>query len=282
MLKVKEAKLLELVENFNKNNDHIEVVATYNPDMYKGLMHNLQTKQAIGESPVLVKVGWAFLDYFSNNFDYVSPADSIEKFDKEDPNFLKDNFLENILDLAKNSKGDQVGIPYSLSTPVLYINKDLLKEAGLDENGPKTWQEVHEFAKAVKDKTGKYGLYIQEPADFWGQQALIESNDAKMIINENNSSTASFASEGGIVAMKLYQGMVSDGSALHISWDEGVQSFVDGNIAMCYTTIARRQQIQNGPQLMFLLLNHFYLKDKTEKFQRADFFGNYCYWWWKN
>lgn len=238
----------ELVENFNKNNDHIEVVATYNPDMYKGLMQNLQAKQAAGESPALVQVGWAFLDYFSNNFDYVSPADAIEKFDKEDPNFLKDNFLENILDLAKNSKGDQVGIPYSLSTPVLYINKDLLKEAGLDENGPKTWQEVHEFAKTVKDKTGKYGLYIQEPADFWGQQALIESNGAKMITNENNNPKASFASEGGIAAMKLYQDMVSDGSALHISWDEGVQSFVDGNIAMCYTTIARRQQIQNGAQ----------------------------------
>ena len=28
----------ELVKNFNENNDHIEVVAKYNPDMYKGLM----------------------------------------------------------------------------------------------------------------------------------------------------------------------------------------------------------------------------------------------------
>lgn len=231
----------ELVDEFNKNNDHIEVVETYNPDMYKGLMQNLQAKQAANESPALVQVGWAFLDYFSNNFDYVSPETAIEKYD-DDKNFLKDNFLPNVLDLAKNSKGEQVGIPYSLSTPVLYINKDILKECGLSEEGPKTWQEVHEFSKTIKDKTGKYGIYIQEPQDFWGQQAILESNGAKMITDGK----ASFASDEGIEAMQLYQDMVNDGSALHISWDEGVKSFVDGNIAMCYTTIARREQIQKG------------------------------------
>ena len=56
-----------------------------------------------------------------------------------------------------------MGIPYSLSNPVLYINKDILREAGLAEDGPATWQEVSEFAKTVKEKTGKYGFYMQEP-----------------------------------------------------------------------------------------------------------------------
>lgn len=36
----------ELVNNFNETNDHIEVVAKYNPDMYKGLMQNLQAEAA--------------------------------------------------------------------------------------------------------------------------------------------------------------------------------------------------------------------------------------------
>lgn len=34
----------ELVKNFNENNDHIEVVAKYNPDMYKGLMRTCRLK----------------------------------------------------------------------------------------------------------------------------------------------------------------------------------------------------------------------------------------------
>lgn len=237
----------ELVDKFNKENDHIEVVARYNPDMYKGLMQNLQAEQATGKSPAIVQVGWAFLDYFSNNFSYVPPQEAIDKYDSEDKGFLTENFLPNILALAKNSKGEQVGIPYSLSTPVLYINRDILKECGLSEEGPKTWEEVREFSKIIKEKTGKYGFYMQEPADFWGQQGFMESNGAHILTNENGKVKASFASPEGIQAFELYADMVlKDKSALHISWDEGVQSFVDGNVAMCYTTIARRASIQKG------------------------------------
>ncbi len=167
----------------------------------------------------------------------------IDKYYEADKTFLQDNFLPNVLGLAKNSSGSQVGIPYSLSTPVLYINKDLLREAGLDENGPKTWEDVKAFADTVKEKTGKYGLYIQEPADNWATQALLESNGARMITDGK----ASFASEEGIKAYEVYADMVvNTKSALHISWGEGVQSFIDGNVAMLYTTIAQRANVQKG------------------------------------
>lgn len=237
----------ELVQKFNESNDHIEVTAKYNPDMYKGLMQNLQAEAATGNYPAVVQIGWAFLDYFSNNFSYTSPQDAIDKFDSEDSTFLSDNFLPNVLNLAVNSKGDQVGIPYSLSNPVLYINKDLLKEAGISEDGPTTWEEVEQFAKAVKEKTGKYGFYMQEPADFWAQQALIESNGASMLTKDTDGKAqASFASDEGAEAMQLVADMVKDGSALHVGWDEGCQSFIDGNCAMLYTTIARRASVQAG------------------------------------
>lgn len=237
----------ELVKNFNDNNDHIEVVAKYNPDMYKGLMQNLQAEAAVGNSPAIVQIGWAFLDYFSNNFSYMAPQDAIDQYDSEDASFLTDHFLPNILELAENSDGAQVGIPYSLSNPVLYINRDLLTEAGLNPDGPQTWEEVKEFADTIKKKTGKYGFYMQEPADFWAQQGFIESNGVSMLAeDENGTKLLSFATDEGIEAMQMYQDMVKGGSAMHISWEEGCQSFIDGNCAMLYTTIARRATIQKG------------------------------------
>ncbi|MDQ0203348.1 ABC transporter substrate-binding protein [Pectinatus haikarae] len=233
----------ELVDKFNAQSKDVEVVARYNPDMYKGLMQNLQAEAAAGKSPAVVQVGWAFLDYFSNNFTYSAPQKIIDKDFSDDKNFLQDNFLPNVLDLAKNSKGDQVGIPYSLSTPVLYINRDLLRQAGLDENGPKTWEELIKFSDTVKKQTGKYGFYMQEPADNWAQQALLESNGARMITDGK----ASFASEDGIKAYQAYADMViKTKSALHISWDQGVQAFVNGDVAMLYTTIAQRANVQKG------------------------------------
>lgn len=235
----------ELVKKFNESQDEIEVVATFNPDMYKGLMQNMQAAVAGGNTPDAVQIGWAFVDYFSENFEYNTPQSIIDQFDAENKNYLEDNFLENVLDLAVNKDGELVGLPYSISNPVLYINKDLLKEAGLDENGPKTWEEVREFAKTVKEQTGKYGFYLQQPADNWATQALLESNGANFI----EDGKAAFASPEGIEAYKLWADMVNeDQTAVNLPWDQGVQSFIQGEVAMLFTTIAQRTNVQSNAQ----------------------------------
>lgn len=125
----------------------------------------------------------------------------------------------------------------------------MLAEAGLDPAGPKTWEELREFAATVKEKTDNYGFYFQEPADNWATQALLESNGARLLDEVDGRLEATFASPEGIEAYQMLADTVNeDKSALHIGWDEGVQSFVDGNVAMLYTTIARRNQVQNGAQ----------------------------------
>lgn len=233
----------ELVKKFNESQNEVEVVATFNPDMYKGLMQNMQAAVAGGNTPDLVQIGWAFVDYFSENFEYNTPQSIIEQFDAENKTYLEDNFLENVLDLAVNKDDELVGLPYSISNPVLYLNKDLLKEAGLDENGPKTWEDVREFAKTVKEKTGKYGFYLQQPADNWATQALLESNGANFI----EDGKAAFASPEGIEAYKLWADMVNeDQTAVNLPWDQGVQSFIQGEVAMLFTTIAQRTNVQSN------------------------------------
>lgn len=49
----------ELVDKYNQSQDKVKVVAKYNPDMYKGLMQNLQASVASKEIPDVVQVGWA-------------------------------------------------------------------------------------------------------------------------------------------------------------------------------------------------------------------------------
>lgn len=233
----------ELVKKFNESQDEIEVIATFNPDMYKGLMQNLQAAVAAGNTPDVVQVGWQFVDYFSENFQYNVPQDIIDQFDPDNATYITDHFLNNVTDLSVNKDGVQVGLPYSISNPVLYLNKDILREAGLDENGPKTWEEVGEFAKTIKEKTGKYGFYLQQPADNWGTQALLESNGAKFI----EDGKAAFASEPGIQAYQFWADMVlKDESAVNLPWDQGIQSFITGEVGMLYTTIAQRNNVQTN------------------------------------
>jgi ABC-type glycerol-3-phosphate transport system substrate-binding protein len=215
--------------------------------MSKGVMQSLQAEAAAGKAPAVTQVGWALLDYFSNNFQYSNPQKVIDKYFPSDSTFIKDNFRPNMIELAVNREGDLVGLPYSISNPVLFLNKDILREAGLSENGPRTWEELKVFAKTIKERTGKYGFYMEEDTDSWAPQALIESAGARFITYENGKPRASFASEDGIKAYELYASMVlEDKSTLHSTWDEGVQAFIEGNAGMIYTTIAMRANIQKA------------------------------------
>ena len=233
-----------LINEFNSMQDRIEVVGRFNPNMYRGLMSNLQAEVAAGRFPAVVQVGWALIDYFHGNFPYTAPQTAIDTYFPEDASFLADNFLPNILALAETRDGSQVGLPYAISTPVMFINRDLLREAGLDENGPHTWQEVDAFARQIRERTGRFGIYIQEPADSWGTQAILESNGARFLVYEGGRIQAAFACAEGVEAYAMYADLVHDGVALHISWDEGVNAFAAGEVGMLFTTIARRHQLQ--------------------------------------
>ena len=51
-----------------------------------------------------------------------------------------------------NAKGELFALPLAFSTPVLFINKDIFRKAGLDpENPPKTWAEAQAVAGKLQD-----------------------------------------------------------------------------------------------------------------------------------
>ncbi len=55
-------------------------------------------------------------------------------------------------------KGKRYGVPTNNETMALIWNADLFRQAGLDpEKAPATWDELVQFSKQIKDKTGKNG-----------------------------------------------------------------------------------------------------------------------------
>lgn len=225
----------QMVDDFNKSQDKIIVKEVYNPDMYPGLMKNLQADVASGKSPSIAMIGYNYLKYFDQNFKYVTPQD-LEKESATDKDFVEKSFLPNVLELAKVDN-KQVGLPFSISAPIVYYNPDLFTAAGLDpQNPPKTWQEVQNAAKEIHNKTGEYGFYMQEYQDNWATQGLLTSNGAK-ILDKNK---AVFASKESAEAYQLYADMVlKDQSALHIAADEGIASFYSGKVGILLGTSAK-------------------------------------------
>ena len=236
----------ELVQEFNEQSDTVEVKVKYFADQYAGILQGLQADAAAGMAPGVIQLGWLYADYFMKNFNYTAPQDIIDQYFPEDATFLTDAFAPNILDLCEFN-GERVGVPYSLSSSVLFYNVDLLKEAGLSGEAPKTWDEVREFAQQVKEKTGKYGLYVEEYN--WTYYTLMSSNGSKVTIDKDGLSYANYATgDEGAEAFTFFADLMKDDLALHTTPAEGNQSFRDGNVAMAFSTIAQMASIKNSAQ----------------------------------
>jgi multiple sugar transport system substrate-binding protein/sn-glycerol 3-phosphate transport system substrate-binding protein len=152
-----------------------------------------------------------------------------------------------MLNLATNSADIRVGLPYSVSSPVMFYNKDLFAAAGLPETAPETWEQVIEYAKQIKGKTGKFGIYLQE-GDTFVFQALLESNGGRMVTWDKGKARASFNASAGVAAIQAYADMVlKDKSAVSLNASaDGVKAFLDGEVAMLVTSIAQRRNVQSN------------------------------------
>jgi multiple sugar transport system substrate-binding protein len=60
-------------------------------------------------------------------------------------------------DLAKGPDGQTYAIPYATDTFAILYNKDMLAAAGI-KAPPKTWPEMLQASRTIKDKTGKFGF----------------------------------------------------------------------------------------------------------------------------
>ncbi len=235
----------ELVKDFNATHPDIEVVEKYNPDMYKGLTQNLQASLASGKNPDVVQMGYSYLNYAAENFAYVDIPKMVEKVAPNDKEYLGKTFSPNMLQLAKTDDGKQIGLPYSVSVPVIYYNPEIFKQAGLDpEKGPKTWKEVVEYSAKITQTTGNKGFFMQEYADNWAQQALIESNGGRMLAKDGGKVKAGFDTPEAAQAYQTIADMVKNGSGLHATNEEAFQAFLSGKLGIVCTTIGKRANFE--------------------------------------
>jgi len=234
----------EMVAEFNATNGkNITVVDKYIPDVYTGVAQNLQASLAAGIYPGVVQVGYVYLNYFAENFpQFTDPKTIVEKYAPEDAGFLEENYSEAVLALGTSINGRTLGLPYSVSTPLMYYNADLFREAGLDpENPPKTWDEVRAAAEAIKEATGNYGLYLQAPTDTYSVIPMMLSNGLESMykVNDDGTYEAAFNTPETVEAWTFLQKLTQDGLNIHVPLEEGVGAFAGGTVGMMITTSGR-------------------------------------------
>ena len=106
------------------------------------------TLAAAGDPPSIAYMGSRTLKQLAEN-DLVVPVE-ISEADQG-------NYQPGVLKTVSHI-GKFWGFPHAFSTKALFINCGIVKEAGLECKGPKTWDEMYSMAATIKEKTGIAGV----------------------------------------------------------------------------------------------------------------------------
>ncbi|MQU75434.1 extracellular solute-binding protein [Sinorhizobium medicae] len=185
-----EADVRAMTDAFAKANPDIKVNLEFVP--YEGLHDKTVLAQGSGGGydVVLFDVIWP-AEYAANNV-------LLDVTDR-----ITDEINQGVLPGAWTTveyDGKRYGVPWILDTKYLSYNKEILEKAGIKEP-PKTWDELAEQAKAIKDK----GLLENPIAWSWSQAeaaicdytTLVSAYGGKFL----DSGKPAFASGGGLDAL---------------------------------------------------------------------------------
>lgn len=122
------------------------------------------------------------------------------------------------------------GLAFTFSTPILYMNGNIFRDAGLDpEQPPKTWDEMLNMAKTIKEKTGKSGLAFS-PTNGWVTEGIIYTAGSDML--NADKTEAVFANEKTGKAFETWKEFYTSGCAVAGTDSEASQEFMAGNAGM--------------------------------------------------
>lgn len=172
-----------LVKKYNESQDKVEVSMTISP--WDVFFQKLLPSIASGDGPDLMAMDSAQLPSYASR-GVLAPLD--DWYDQNSD--AADNLVQPAVD-ATQWDGKSYGVPMNFTTLLLYWNKDMFKQAGLDpEQPPKDWAEFQADAKKLtKDdnhdgKPEQYGLSIADhetiamwPILFWGNGGGVTSDD---------------------------------------------------------------------------------------------------------
>ena len=220
-----------IVADFHKANPNIRVESVWGGTYPENMQKTVAALQA--GSPPDIAVHLAVDLVTLRDLDAVIPLDDFVQQEGGEK-FLADFFPGFVNDLK--GEGKIWAIPFQRSTPILYVNKDLFKKAGLDPNKPPTtWDELLATAQkaTIRDASGKvvtWGLTI--PDDIWLVMSFIMQNGGRT--SSPDFKKVYLGEKEAIDAVRFWVDMANKHQVMprHRTFPISVQDFAAGNTAM--------------------------------------------------
>ena len=243
-----------LAADFEKQNPGIKVKPIY-AGSYQDTITKALTAAKGGDAPTMAVILSTDM-YTLIDEGVVVPFDDLAKTaqDKAWMNSFYPGFMKN-----SQTGGKTWGIPFQRSTVVMYWNKDLFKEAGLDPNKPpQNWDELVEMGRKLtkKDAAGNVSTCgIQVPSSgfpYWLFQGFTTQNGGLLM---NEAGTQTYYDKPEIVQALQFWVDLSRKHGIHppgvVEWGTTPKDFFERKAAMIWTTTGNLTNIRRNAKFDF-------------------------------
>jgi sn-glycerol 3-phosphate transport system substrate-binding protein len=236
----------QMAADFEKENAGIKVKPVY-AGTYQETLVKALTAHKSGTPPVTAVL-------LSTDMFTLIDEDAIVPFDGVDTGAYYKAFLAN-----SQTGGKTWGIPFQRSTIVMYWNKELFKEAGLDPNRPPAnWSELVQYAQKLtkRDASGnvtQWGVQIPSTAfPYWLFQALTTPSGVELM---NSAGTETYFDKPEVVeALQFWTDLGRKHKVMApgtIEWGTTPKDFFEKKTAIMWTTTGNLTNVRNNAKFDF-------------------------------
>ena len=158
-------------------------------------------------------------------------------------------YLSSVWEACRDADAGQIAIPWYLTVRLSLVNRRLMERAGIDQP-PSCWEEIPEFARRIRERTGRYGLFITTVPD--DSAELLESMVQMGVNLLDDQRRAAFDSPSGRQAFRFWTDLYREGLLPREVVSQGqrraIELFQSGDLAMAATGAEFLRSIQvNAP-----------------------------------
>ena len=238
-----------LVQQFNASQNEVTVNLVSQGVYDDSLNKFLASLGRASDLPALIQIEDASTQLMVDSQEITPVQDFIDR-----ENFDLSNFEPRVLDYYR--VGDRLySMPFNLSSPVLYYNKNDFREVGLDpEKPPQTLEELKEYSQKLLRKDGagnitRSGVALDEMS--WNFEEWLAKAGALFVNNGNGrdsrATEAVFNGPEGKAIFQWWADMVKSGLAFNVgrnpSYADGLFAIASGRASMTITTSAALRSV---------------------------------------
>lgn len=219
-----------IAESFTAANPDVKITFRAAAPNYDEAVQILVRQSMAGQLPDVHYVGFNVLRTLVSR-GLIEPIDDLVAAD----DLTAKGYTKEVLALARVD-GKQYGLPFAMSTPVVYCNADLVARAGGDpDHIPTDWDSFVALAgKIAALGDGVSGMYYELGSDDWTTQNLVRNFGGQMM-NDDESDIA-FDGAAGHAAVTLFKRFHSEGGQPAIDQRAARQLFNSGKLGFYFAS----------------------------------------------